>query len=926
MSIKPLPEVVAAQIKSGVVVTSLNSVVLGLVKNSLDAGASIVHVSVDYRRGSCCVEDDGHGIAPSEFQQGGGLGKLHFTSKHPPRPDLYGRSGTFLASVASLSLLTVTSHHAESNSHNSLTMHNSKVIARHIPALPEQRVLTFSHGTRVTVQGLFGSMPVRVKRRALELERIGSSRDFDRLTRVLVSMAIPWPGAVHISVREVDGRQVLSLRTMGIEGGCAGSSLVLSRIPKLLAQASLYSGSGREVWVPVGASASGVIINGSVCLTPVATRSLQFISLGLEPISSDTRMNVLYDEVNKVFNDSSFGATERGADEEGKEGSTSITDISRTKDFKTRKGVDRWPIFFLQICLPRPQLISDLSLDHIFDGRGDILSVITDLLRVMTYEFLKSNHFQPKPILSTLAPGMVDPGRSVTPFDETSERIARRRQHSPSSRSKMVSTRSRTPANRHGTHRPLGASRSRPESPFDFWSRVKAGSLLSAMSKGDRESQLDRSAPLAQAPIQGQEFGDSAQRTRQSSPRLVPSRPVGENGTLLRKPSSDTEPNKRTFTPRDRLGECSEIPLKAVCDGGTPLMATPTPVSWVNDVPSTWVNPSFKPAEAPIPREYRGISNSGAVRVSACNHFGFGDDYAVPSIKLLSKISIQALQDADVIGQVDQKFILIRVRPEMVEQKSTLAQQIAPHKSLLVLVDQHAADERLHVESLLKSYFAVSATAPSSWEVPNEALDNPIVFELSRIECQLLCRYKEFFEWWGIFFNEAPLQHCKSKNIEEGSSIIEVSRLPPSILERCCLEPKLLIDLLRNESWKLRDDSGEAVVRDNNQRLVKDMDRDWVRLFHGCPQGIMDLVNSRACRSAIMFNDPLSTSQCRDLIRGLAGSVFPFQCAHGRPSMVPLVDLVAMPSTASSAANKPGGPVSPMELRNFVRKNVEGQC
>lgn len=40
-----------------------------------------------------------------------------------------------------------------------------------------------------------------------------------------------------------------------------------------------------------------------------------------------------------------------------------------------------------------------------------------------------------------------------------------------------------------------------------------------------------------------------------------------------------------------------------------------------------------------------------------------------------------------------------------------------------------------------------------------------------------------------------------------------------------------------------------------------------------------------------MFNDPLTVQQCSDLVRRLAACVFPFQCAHGRPSMIPLVHL-----------------------------------
>lgn len=77
--ILPLPAEVSAQIKSSAAITSLHSVVLGLVKNALDAEARRIDVSVDFQHGSCTVEDDGYGIPPSEFSELGGLGKLHRT-------------------------------------------------------------------------------------------------------------------------------------------------------------------------------------------------------------------------------------------------------------------------------------------------------------------------------------------------------------------------------------------------------------------------------------------------------------------------------------------------------------------------------------------------------------------------------------------------------------------------------------------------------------------------------------------------------------------------------------------------------------------------------------------------------------------------------------------------------------------------------
>lgn len=79
----------------------------------------------------------------------------------------------------------------------------------------------------------------------------------------------------------------------------------------------------------------------------------------------------------------------------------------------------------------------------------------------------------------------------------------------------------------------------------------------------------------------------------------------------------------------------------------------------------------------------------------------------------------------------------------------------------------------------------------------------------------------------------------------------------------------------------------------------------WLSCIQGCPKGILDIVNSKACRGAIMFNDELSVAQCRDLVQQLSQCTFPFQCAHGRPSIVPLT-ILEQP-TLSTAKSSSGG-------------------
>ena len=71
---------VVAQLRSSTAIVSLTGVVLELLKNSLDAKATRVDAAVDFARGGCVVEDDGLGIAPLEFAQDGGLGKLYCMS------------------------------------------------------------------------------------------------------------------------------------------------------------------------------------------------------------------------------------------------------------------------------------------------------------------------------------------------------------------------------------------------------------------------------------------------------------------------------------------------------------------------------------------------------------------------------------------------------------------------------------------------------------------------------------------------------------------------------------------------------------------------------------------------------------------------------------------------------------------------------
>lgn len=76
-----------------------------------------------------------------------------------------------------------------------------------------------------------------------------------------------------------------------------------------------------------------------------------------------------------------------------------------------------------------------------------------------------------------------------------------------------------------------------------------------------------------------------------------------------------------------------------------------------------------------------------------------------------------------------------------------------------------------------------------------------------------------------------------------------------------------------------------------------------------------------------MFNDPLTVGECSDLVQRLAACAFPFQCAHGRPSMVPLVHLSHSSALARSAtaAGEEGRDSLLQDLKRWKRSNQQGR-
>ncbi|RYP54227.1 hypothetical protein DL768_001006 [Monosporascus sp. mg162] len=907
MSIQRLPKEVIGQIKSSTTITSLNGVVCGLIKNSLDAEATKITVSVDYARGNCSVDDNGLGIPPAEFKLDGDLGKLH---------------------------------------------------SRHTPSPPELRVLSFNHGTRVTVRDLFGNMPVRVKQRAVNVERGADSKDWESLKQALVALVLAWPRQVSIVLRDSRNQQAISIRSPEPARNChlnGESYKVVSRVSSILQQAQLSNDAASESWVPLRASAGHMSVTGATSLVPVATRRVQFIAIGVQPVPNDHGTNILYQEINKLFSSSSFGA-EGGIDTDEQEQTRRAGDGQNESDgytgreLRARKCVDRWPMFYIKLNLEGPvSHLADFNVDEMLDERQEGLNAVIDLLKAVFYEFLKRYHFRPRHFRpnKSLSLGSlehqnasdVSVSRSSTPRPGSkTRRPLQQRKNTPTG---DLATSRFSLARIDGTR----TSRSRPDSPFASWTRIKTG--RPQRPPLDEKATMEGISTTSDGNGTGKQFLDDSRWS--SAPPLVDS-----DGKLLRPPFLDvgvpangidlnarvkkddlstqgaesltdgavawTNPftkersviDSRTgfvIQPYHKGTKTSEATDQAIYPGPTKklrLQARPAPKgeksSWLKDLLASWDNPVFQQTEPPIPVACDEAKLLGP-RSNCHGCHDFARMSSETSGNAQGKVSKDALRRAEVIAQVDRKFILAKVSTAIADIGQATIE--GHNMSLIVVIDQHAADERCRVETLMKEYFErveISGHESAPDLIPTqrklevracaELLERPLKFDISATDVVQLLRLSDYFRRWGIWYEVCPPPAIGPTSKRGRPSQVKVQKLPPSIAERCRLEPRLLIELLRKEAWKT-DEHGHSLAGPSAEPSGQSGSAEphWLSRLHGCPQGILDMINSRACRSAIMFNDELSYAECVDLVRRLADCAFPFQCAHGRPSMAPLLDL-----------------------------------
>ena len=225
-------------------------------------------------------------------------------------------------------------------------------------------------------------------------------------------------------------------------------------------------------------------------------------------------------------------------------------------------------------------------------------------------------------------------------------------------------------------------------------------------------------------------------------------------------------------------------------------------------------------------------------------------------------ITKNMLSNARVIAHLDNKFIVLIM------------------DNVLCLVDQHAADERVRLERhekeleqlLTRSNNNLSiSTHPSilQWRpttFERIKLNPPKLLKLSLSLYNTAYQYRDILIGWNFNLSFGAHGDKRTSTTRQGGCDVYVETLP----SLCGKSASIKADLLP---------------------FLQSLDHRSKETKQVRPPFVKRILASQACRYAIMFGDQLDISQCRILVDNLSKCDLSFVCAHGRPSIVPLLNL-----------------------------------
>ncbi|XP_029316568.1 DNA mismatch repair protein Mlh3 isoform X2 [Cottoperca gobio] len=247
---------------------------------------------------------------------------------------------------------------------------------------------------------------------------------------------------------------------------------------------------------------------------------------------------------------------------------------------------------------------------------------------------------------------------------------------------------------------------------------------------------------------------------------------------------------------------------------------------------------------------------------------GHADGLAVKIHNILFpyRFSKAMIHSMKVIHQVDKKFLacLINTRNE---EPAALTET---EGNLLVLVDQHAAHERVRLENLVADSYEDDPEAPGDRRLCSSTILPPLEISVTEEELRLLRSCQAHLRSLGLEVKFSPAAELH----------VFVGKVPLCFMEK-----------ESNELKRGRPSVIKPVVEEYLREQIELL-RSTGRVRGTLPLTVLKVLASLACHGAIKFNDSLSRDECYSLVASLASCQLPFQCAHGRPSIAPLVDTL----------------------------------
>ncbi|TEB35750.1 hypothetical protein FA13DRAFT_1376732 [Coprinellus micaceus] len=828
-----------SHIRSTQILTSLPQIVSELLQNALDAGATSVEISIDAQEWLCWVKDNGHGIGKNNLDSIGrdGYAGRYSTSKSYAQnlmnaESTFGFRGEVLASAADIGCLEISSRISQSKETWATIVKGAKRLYFG-PAIRWRRE---TPGTVVCVRDAFYNLPVRRN------SHPSPAKTWDLVRQEAERYALVFP-EVSFSVEDLhQSKQV-----------APGEKLL--RIPKaqstLAAFRRLYGRALAENVEEISASIETLRMDGFISLASSGSRSYQYIFINRRP----TERNELHRAVDSWFSQSTFGRMA----------------LNEAGEQDLPGSAEKRPVYCLNIRIPPSDIDNCLEpskstvhfkvrlwhwseVQELTDSGQDQSSVFSFLYSIV-HGFLEKHGFLSRARLSM-------------------------------DRARILPVKADVPRKRR-----------RADSADD--SGFMEGDVFGQPSSSDHPTSIHR---------------------RESTPSKLVVSIGGENEpftwidpntgeTFIIDPRTGNSLKQRThFGGRDAEDTQNYFAYGTTDRRSMKRRDADTATGPTADIPD-WLSLAGQMNEAyPRAEKRLNVPSAGLVPVIQLKARLASPEGTRPceaGFKSRSEqISRQQLLHARVIGQVDRKFVGCVVNPQ--SGTPSLISESANNRSTsaetLILVDQHAADERIRVEGFLGPLCLGFLYSRSGGTDPKEAtpitrFTPPYPILLARHEASLLkgnAGIRDLLRCWGISLQDDP-----AKGSDRDSSIgsngdfeqVFVTSIP-EVLNDKLRQNNELQALFKGTLGEIQ--SGTLLIDTlpipSRQALASK--HGWLPALRWCPRSLVELINSKACRGAIMFNDELSREQCERLISQLALTAFPFQCAHGRFVSTPLfVDL-----------------------------------